>query len=329
MDNHNFKDYYEILGVDRKASPEEIKRAYHRLAHKYHPDKGGDEEKFKEMNEAYQVLSDREKRAQYDRLGEAFQRGYTGQGGGFSGFGPQGFHFDFSSTGQGFEDIIEQLENLFNLNRNPGSFFWRQQSSVRDIQVSIKIPLAEVLTSQVKKITLNKQVICPRCKGTGAEPGTKMKECPTCRGKGQIPKIQQTVFGSFARYSTCPKCQGKGKIPEKPCNVCQGKGIVENREEIKIPIPAGVDNGQILKFPGQGNAGPLGQPAGDLYVKIIVDSDPRWQRRGDDLFQTVEIPLSKAILGGKLKLTTLGGKDLSITVPTGIQSGEIIKIKKA
>ena len=154
-----------------------------------------------------------------------------------------------------------------------------------------------------------------------------MKECPLCRGKGQIPKIQQTIFGSFARYSTCPKCHGRGKIPEKPCIVCQGKGIIEEKKDIEIRIPAGVDTGQILKFPGQGNAGPLGQPAGDLYVKIIVDPDPQWQRQGDDLFRVVEIPISKAILGGKLKLKNLEGKDLTITIPKGIQPGEIIKIR--
>lgn len=325
MDNHNFKDYYKILGVEENASSEEIKKAFHRLAHQHHPDKGGNEEKFKETNEAYQTLSDKDKKAQYDRLRQAFQGGgYQESGNGSAGFNSSGMNFN---EGGGFENVIEQLENLFNFDFGGHQSSWRQKSQARDIQVSIQIPLAEVLNPQVKRISLTKKNACSRCKGSGIESGTKMKECPSCHGKGQIPKIQQTVFGTFARYSTCPECHGRGKVPEKPCNVCQGKGIIEDKVEVEINIPAGVDTGQILKIPGQGNAGSFGQLSGDLYVKIIVTPDTGFQRHGDDLLKTAVIEYSKAVWGGDIQIKNLEGKNIAVKIPAEIKSGEILKIK--
>ncbi len=323
MDRKNFKDYYKVLGVDEKASPEEIKKAYYRLAHKYHPDKGGDEEKFKEANEAYQTLSDKTKKAQYDQLRQAFQNGYSGNNFGGGGFNFQGTNFN----GRGFEDIFDQLEDLFNFNFGGRPTARKQKSRGEDIQIAIQIPLSETLQTQVKKISLNKKVICPRCKGSGAEPGTKFKECPSCRGKGKIPKVQQTVFGTFARYDTCPQCHGRGKIPEKVCNVCQGKGVIDEKSEMNIRIPAGVDSGQILKFPGEGQAAPYGHPSGDLYIKIIVKPDPSFKRQGDDLLKTVNIEFSQAVLGDMIKIKDLEGKDITVKIPKGIESGEILKIK--
>jgi molecular chaperone DnaJ len=328
MDNQNFKNYYKILGVEESASQEEIKKAYHRLAHQHHPDKGGDEEKFKEMNEAYQTLSDKEKKARYDRLRQAFHSGYQNPEEGSAGFNASGMNFNGFNGGGGFENIIEQLENLFNFDfGNNQSSSGRQKAQARDIYISIQIPLAEVLRPQVKKASLRKKIICSRCAGSGAESGTKMKECSSCRGQGKIPKIQQTVFGTFARYSTCPECHGRGKVPEKPCNVCQGRGIIENEVEIEIHIPAGVDTGQIIKLPGQGNAGAFGQPSGDLYVKIIVTPDNNFQRHGDDLLKTVVIEYSKAVLGGEVQIKNLEEKKTVIKIPQGIKSGEILKIK--
>lgn len=319
----NFKDYYKILGVDENASPEDIKKAYYRLAHKYHPDKGGDEEKFKEANEAYQTLSDKNKKSQYDQLRHAFQNGYSGANYGTGGFNFQGMNFN----GGGFEDIFEQLEDLFNFNFSGHQPSWKQKNQGEDIQVTVQIPLAETLETQAKTIYLMKKVVCPRCKGSGAEPGTKLKECPSCRGKGKIPKVQQTVFGTFARYDTCPQCHGRGKVPEKVCNVCRGKGVVEEKTEIHIRIPAGVDSGQILKFPGEGNAAPYGHPAGDLYVKIMVKPDPNFRRQGDNLLKTINIEFSQAVLGDIIKVKDLEGKDISVKIPKGIESGEILKIK--
>jgi len=327
MSDQNFKDYYQILGVEKNASPEDIKKAYYRLAHKYHPDKGGDEEKFKEINEAHQTLSNQEKKAQYDRLRTAFQGGYGGTERDF-GFNPGEMNFDFNfGADRGFEDIIEQLEDLFNLDFGRHQSSWRQPSRTRDIQLSLQLSLAEVLYPQKKKVAFTKKGACSRCQGSGAEPETKMKECPACRGRGEVPKIETTIFGSFARYAPCPECHGRGKMPEKPCNVCQGSGIIEQEQEIEVPVPAGVDSGQILKFVGQGHTGSFGQPASDLYIKIIVRPDPDFQRHGDDLFRKVKIEFSDAVLGGKTKIKDLEGKEIEIKIPKGIKSGEILKIK--
>jgi molecular chaperone DnaJ len=329
MDNQNFKDYYQILGVKEDASAEEIKKAYHRLAHQYHPDKGGDEEKFKEMSEAYQTLSNQKKRAQYDQLRKVFRQGgsYSGANGGF-GFNPQGMNFDFDfNNSRGFEDIIEQLEELFNFDFGRGYARQKRSSYQSDIQLSISLSLAEVLYSQKKKISLTKKVICPRCQGSGAEPETGMKECPVCRGRGQIPKVESTIFGSFARYAPCPECHGRGKVPEKPCNVCQGKGIIEKEVEMEILIPAGVDSGQILKLVGQGQTRAFGEPAGDLYIKITVKPEENFERHGDDLLSRLSIEYSEAVLGGKKKIKNLEGKEIEVKIPQGIEAGEILKIK--
>lgn len=327
MSDQNFKDYYQILGVEKNASPEDIKKAYHRLAHKYHPDKGGDEEKFKEMNEAYQTLSNQEKKAQYDRLRTAFRGSYGGTGRS-PGFNPEDINFGFNfGNNRGFEDVIEQLEELFNFDFGRRQSSWQESPRKKDIQLSLQLTLAEVFSSQKKKISFNKKVVCPRCQGSGAEPETKMKECPACRGRGEIPKIEATIFGSFARYATCPECHGRGKVPEKPCNVCQGSGIIEQEVEIGIPLPAGVDSGQILKLVGQGQAGSFGQPAGDLYVKITVKPNPDYQRHGDDLLRKISIEFSDAVLGGKTKIKNLEEKEVEIKIPAGIKSGEILKIK--
>lgn len=330
MDGKNFKDYYKVLGVSENASPEDIKKAYYRLAHKYHPDKGGDEEKFKEVNEAYQTLSDKKKRAQYDQFRHVFQNGYTGSR---YGYGPGGFNFqgNFDRSqfeGSGFEDIFEQLEDLFNFNFGTPFSSRRRKNRGEDIQVTIQIPLAETLQNQVKKISLTRRVVCPRCQGSGAEPGTGFKECPSCRGKGKIPKVQQGVFGTFVRYDTCPQCHGRGKIPEKPCNVCQGKGVIEEKSEITIQIPAGVDSGQILKFPGEGQAAPYGEPAGDLYVKILVKPNPDFKRQGDDLLKTINIEFSQAVLGDTIKVKDLEGEEIAVKIPKGIESGQILKVKR-
>ena len=217
-------DYYEILGVTKSASQDEIKKAFHKLAHKHHPDKGGDEKKFKEINEAYQVLSDNQKRAQYDQFGRVFEGGQPG--------GDQGFNWAWGNRGQGqnvefdFGDVGDIFEEFFSF----GGARPQKKKDVKkgkDIQVDIEINLEEVLRQTTRKITLEKYAVCHRCHGNGAEPGTKIKECFSCRGTGQVQQIKKTIFGSYTSIGVCPECAGEGTIPEKPCNVCMGQGRIK------------------------------------------------------------------------------------------------------
>lgn len=318
------KDYYQILGVKRDASPEEIKKAYHRLAHKYHPDKGGDEKKFKEINEAYQVLSDKEKRAQYDRFGRVFERGEPG-GAGFD-FGDfwretsgRGFSFDFEFGPDIFEDLFEEFFGVGRVRKE-------RRKKGQDIIVDIEIPLEATLKEQQKEITLLKWVVCSRCKGLGSEPNTGFEECFSCRGTGQVQQIKRTVFGTFTRYIVCPECKGEGNRPKNPCNVCHGEGRIRDQEKIIFTIPAGVDNGQLIKIAGKGEADRRGGEPGDLYLKIHIKPHPIFERQGDDLYLVKEIPFSVAVLGGEAEIPTLEGKNIFLKVPAGSQSGKVLRI---
>lgn len=331
------KDYYAILGVPRDASEEEIKKAYRRLAHKYHPDKGGNSEKFKEINEAYQVLSNKEKRAQYDKFGRVFEGASSGGAsedfGGFSwGFGP-GFGWDQDAMRDHFEgvfgsvdlgDIFEEVfgfgvggrKDVRRKTRNRGS----------DIEIDIELPLEAVLKSHQKTITVYKFIKCTRCGGTGAEPGTPIKECFSCRGSGEVQKIQRTFFGSFTRVVTCPECSGEGNRPERPCNVCKGEGRIKGEEDLKVFIPAGVDTNQEIKIAGGGDAGKRGAESGDAYVRIFVNKHPFFERRADNLYIKVPISFSQAVLGDEIEIPTLEGKSILLKVPPGTESGKILKI---
>lgn len=319
------KDYYRILGVSQRASAEEIKKAYYNLAHKYHPDKkDGNEAKFKEINEAYQVLSDKEKRSQYDRFGRVFD------GGGEPGFdftwawGRPGSDFGFDEFGMGgFSDLSDLMEELFNVGAKRKT---RDFKRGRDIEINIEIPLEAALKHQEKEITLSKMIVCSRCHGTGAEPGTNIKECFSCRGTGQVQHIRKTFLGSFTHVTTCPECKGEGNVPEKSCNVCKGEGRIREREKVKIAIPAGVDSNQILKFQGKGGAGKRGGRAGDLYVRIFVKPHPTFQRKGDDLYISVPISISQAALGTEIEIPALEGKKILLKVPQGIESGKVLRI---
>ena len=314
------KDYYQILGVSHNASSEEIKKAYYKLAHKYHPDKGGDGKKFKEINEAYQVLSDKEKRTQYDRFGRVFEGG-TGPGFDFTWtWGKPGFGgFDFRDLG----DLSEMIEEIF------GSGFPKRKKDLkrgRDVKIILEIPLETTLKNQEKEITLSKMITCSRCQGSGTEPGTKIKECFSCRGTGQVQQIKRTFFGSFTRFAICPECRGEGQRPEKPCNVCKGEGRIKGEEKIKIFIPAGVDTNQIIKVEGKGEAGKRGGRPGGLYVQIFVKPHPTFKRKGDDLYLQVPISFSQAALGDKIEISTLEGKEISLKIPQGTESGKILRI---
>ncbi|NQU82657.1 MAG: molecular chaperone DnaJ [Parcubacteria group bacterium] len=311
-------DYYSLLGVEKGASAEEIKKAYRKLAHQHHPDKkGGDEAKFKKINEAYQVLGNQEKRQQYDQFGQM---------GGDAG----GFDFNSFSQGQGaggfdFGDI--DLGDLF---RNMGGFGNRQPRQPvnrgKDIRVQLKIDLKDTLKEVEKKINLSKMTICTRCDGKGGEPNTKVKECFSCRGTGWVQQMKRMGPISFSQETKCPECKGQGKIPENPCNVCKGEGRIKTNKEIVVPLPAGVDTGQTLRFQGEGEAGKRGAESGDLYITIVVKDDPIFLRKADDLFTMMPISFSQATLGDEVDVSTLGGKKVTLKVPQGTESGKVVRI---
>jgi len=318
-------DYYEVLGVQKSASQDEIKKAFHKLAHKYHPDKGGDEKKFKEINEAYQVLSDAQKRQQYDQYGRVFENGQPGTG-------ASGFNWAWgnpSAQGDGVEfdigDVGEIFEEFF------GGGMGRRQSKKdsrkgKDIQVDIEIDLEQTLKEFTEKINLAKQVVCHRCAGTGAEPNTKIKECFSCRGAGQVQQVKKTFLGSFTTTATCPECKGEGNMPEKPCNVCKGEGRTKATETIEVHVPAGVDSNQVIKIEGKGEAGKKGGKAGNLFVRLYVKKHNVFERRGDDLFSQVEINFSQAAMGDKVEIKTLGGSGILLEIPQGTESGKVLRI---
>jgi len=308
-------DYYSLLGVEKSASQEDIKKAYRKLAHQHHPDKkGGDEAKFKKINEAYQVLGNQEKRQQYDQFGQSFD-GMGGQ--------PGGFDFNSFQGGNGFDFSNIDLGDLFGMGQ-------RQQRQPinrgKDIKVQLKISLKDVLQAVEKKINLSKMTACSRCDGTGGEPGSEVKECFACRGTGWVQQMKRMGPISFSQETKCPECKGQGKIPEKPCNVCKGEGRIRENKEIRVPIPAGVDTGQTLRFQGEGEAGKRGDESGDLYVVVVVQDHPVFLRKADDLFTMMPISFSQATMGDEVDIVTLEGKKVSLKIPQGTESGKVVRI---
>jgi len=309
------KDYYKVLGVSKNASTEEIKKAYYKLAHQHHPDKGGDKDKMKEINEAYQILSDKQKKNQYDNFGADFNNpnfnwAWTNQPGG-------GIGFDV-------EDMSDIFEDFFGF----GSKESRKRNIKKgnNIRIDIEIPLQKTLESIVKEIGLKKYIICERCQGKGAEPGTSQNKCFSCQGTGEVQEVKRTFLGSFTKWTVCPECQGEGQKPEKPCNVCKGQGRIIGEEKIKITIPAGVDSNQIIKITGRGEAGKKGGGSGDLFVRIFVKPHPVFERRGDDLITILPATITQLMLGDKIEIRSLEGKDISIKIPAETEPGRIIKI---
>lgn len=316
-------DYYTILGVNKNASNEDIKKAYRKLAHQYHPDKGGDTEKFKQVSEAYQILSNKDKRAQYDNFGRVFEGGGGGAGQ-QSGFGGVGFdfgNFDFNDI-----DLGDIFGNVFGFGGRSRAGKRQAMNKGDDIEIEIKLDLKDVLFGLKKTIFLGKMANCKRCNGTGGEPNSKVKECFTCRGEGEVQELRKTMFGQVSRFVVCPECKGQGKTPEKPCNVCSGEGRIKEDQKIDLNIPAGVDTGQVLKLESAGDAGVRGGRAGDLYIKVLVKNHPVFQRKGDDLVAEKEISFSQAGLGGEIEIKTLDGNNLSLKIPSGLQTGKVFKI---
>ena len=317
------KDYYKILGVSKKASASAIKKAYYGLAKKHHPDKGGDEGKFKEINEAYQILSNKQKRNQYDNFGRTFDG--MNQGGANTQWNWGGGGFDANAQGFDLGDILGEIFG----GRGESPFGQKKDfRKGKDLELRVNISLESVLKEKEKEVVLEKMIACDRCNGVGGEPGTKVKECFSCRGTGKVQRVRKTILGVFTETAVCPECSGEGYSPEKPCNVCKGKGRIKGKEKIKIIIPAGVDTNQVIKFKGKGDAGIKGGESGDLYVVFFVKKHSVFQRKGDDLYVSKNISFSQAVLGNELEIETLGGVKLLLEVPRGIESGKILRISQ-
>lgn len=325
------KDYYKTLGLDKKASKEEIKKAFHKLAHKYHPDKqGGDEAKFKEINEAYQILSDDTKRAQYDQFSA---RGGSASGwGGFNGGGFNGF--DFNNFGQGFSAQDGSASGWeFDLGDIFGEMFGGGSDRAgggrvkrgRDISIDIQISFKESIFGTERQVLINKNSQCEICHGSGAETGSQMKKCNTCQGKGKVNETRRSIFGVFQSIRECADCAGQGEIAEKKCKHCQGLGILNKQESVKIVVPPGIDHSEMIRLTGKGEAVANGQ-AGDLYVRVHIEKDKNWKRVGHDLTIELKVKLTDAILGTEHSLETLEGP-LTLKIPSGLAYGEILRVK--
>lgn len=312
------KDYYEVLGISKSASDDEIKKAFRRNAIKHHPDKGGEEAKFKEINEAYEVLKDDKKRQRYDQFGHA---GVGGNGGGnpYGGFGGGGqeAHFDFGDMG--FGDIF----NSFFGGGQPGQQRGQQKRG-NDVETRLEITFEEAIFGTEKKLKLNLNDTCKHCKGTTAEPGHELKKCDTCKGAGQVNRVMQTVFGNIQQATICPACKGEGKIPEKECSVCHGKGVERDTKEIDLKIPAGIDDGTTIRLREHGEAIANG-PKGDLYVNIRVKAHKKFTREGDLVLSEESIGMVEATLGTEIEVDTVDGP-VTMKVPAGTQHGTDFKL---
>lgn len=309
-------DYYEILGVSRNASKEEIKRAYRRLARKYHPDvnkEPGAEETFKEINRAYEVLSEPETRDRYDRFGEA---GVSSGAGGFE-YGDMG----------GFADIFETIFGGFG-GMGAGTAGRRRTGPNKgdDLRLDLKLDFREAVFGGEKEIRIPHLESCQTCHGSGAKPGTGAKACSTCNGVGQVRRSTRTPFGSFAQVSTCPTCNGAGQVIEEKCEMCNGQGRRQETKKLKITIPPGVDNGTRLRISGEGDAGEKGGPAGDLYVYLAVEADKEFTREGMNIHSNIGISYLQAILGCRLQVNTVDGKQ-ELEVPPGTQPNTILTLE--
>lgn len=317
------KDYYKILGVDKNASEEEVKKAYRKLAHQHHPDKkSGDEAKFKEINEAYQVLSDKQKRKQYDTYGSAFEGGGVPPHGG-GGFGGFEWNVDFGNGGFPFGDIFEDFFGFGARGRGQNEHVRTQKGE--DIQISLAIELEDSAFGREKEIALEKNAVCSHCDGSGAEPKTEIISCPKCNGTGQVEMRHKTAFGIIMQRAVCPECRGTGKTPEHKCKICGGAGIKKEKETISFKIPHGIDSNEVFKISGKGNAAPFSGRAGDLYAVVNIAPHKLFERSGNDLYMTLPVDFSQAVLGDKVEIQTLYGA-VYLHVPSGIQSGAIIKI---
>lgn len=319
------RDYYEVLGVSKGASKDDIKKAYRKLAIKFHPDKNPDnkkaEESFKEASEAYEVLGDEKKRQAYDQFGFA---GVEGMGG-----GPGGAQ-DFSTVFRDFEDIFGDFGDIF------GSFFGgsgagrgRQRGSGRssqrgsDLRYNLDISFKDAVFGTKIEVSYERQVTCPSCGGNGAETGSGKKVCPTCGGSGQVRRSS----GFFSIASPCPTCNGDGYVIDNPCTMCHGSGLIKKRQKIKVTIPPGIESGKRINIPGQGDSGPNGGPAGDLYVYVRVQPHSYFERHGNDIYCMIPVTFTQAALGAEIMVPNLEEKKVKVKIPSGTQNGKILRLK--
>jgi molecular chaperone DnaJ len=310
------RDYYEVLGVERSADAAELKRAYRKLAMEYHPDRNqadGAAEKFKEINQAYEILTDDQKRAAYDRFGHAGVEGNGGPGG-FDGF----THFD------GFGDIFD----AFFGGGQRGSRGGRRRGPARgaDLRYNLRLTFEEAVFGTEKEIEFQRQERCARCAGKGAEPGTELATCPECNGAGEIRRSQQSIFGQFVNVAACARCQGEGRIVPNPCEDCRGTGRIRESRKIAVKVPAGVDNGAQIRISNEGEAGARGGEQGNLYVVLAVADHERFQRVEDHIVLELPVNIAQATLGAELSIPTIDG-EMDLEIPAGTQSGEDFVIR--
>ena len=315
------RDYYEVLGVSKDASDDELKKAFRKAAVKHHPDKeGGDEAKFKEVNEAYEVLKDKQKRQRYDQFGHAGVGGSSGGGAGgnpfegFGGFSNQGFEFNFGDGGLG--DIFGQFFGGGQSQRGP--------QRGRDVETQIQLSFEEAVFGVERELSFDMEDECSHCHGSTVEPGHELKTCPTCKGAGQQTRVMNTMFGPVQQAVTCETCHGRGKVPEKICSVCQGRGTERRKQEVTIKVPAGIDDGATVRLKERGEAMANG-PKGDLYVHIRVKAHKHFTREGDLILSEEHLNMVDAALGTEIAVETVDGK-IKMKVPAGTQSGTDFKL---
>ena len=313
------RDYYEILGVDKSASADEIKKAYRKLALEHHPDKGGDSEKFKEANEAYETLKDPAKKQQYDQFGH---NPFGGAAGSSSGAGYEGFG-GFNAGGMEFD--LGDLGDVF------GSFFGgaagsrtAQATRPRDVETSINLSFEEAVFGTEKKISLELQQACSRCQGLRKEPDSELKACDTCNGRGTVTKTQRTVLGNIQQTAICTTCGGEGVVPETPCSQCGGSGIEKNRREINVQVPAGVSDGNTIRLRGEGEQTRKGA-TGDLYIHLHVRGSSKFTRDGFNICSNLDVEMVEAVLGTEVEVDTVDGP-IKMKIPAGTQSGQVFKL---
>ncbi len=315
------KNYYDILGVDKKATKEDVKKAFRKLAQKHHPDKGGDEAKFKEITEAYSVLSDDKRRREYDSYGQTFAGGgnASGFGGGFdpsqfSGFGQGGVEFDFSDLFEGFGDIFG--------GRGGG----RRAKRGRDISMDIEVSFKESILGGSRSVLITKVGKCDTCEGSGAKPGTEMETCKTCNGAGRMHETRNSPLGAFTSVRTCPTCEGQGTVPKEECETCKGRGVMRKEEEIKIAIPQGIDGGEMIRMPGMGEA-IKGGASGDLYVKVHVKPHAIYSKEGLNLVMQMPLKLTDALLGTTTTIVTIDEKKLEVKIPPLTEAQQTLRLR--
>jgi len=319
------RDYYEVLGLQKGASADEIKKAYRKLAVKYHPDKNQGnkeaEEKFKEGTEAYEVLSDPKKKTAYDQFGFAGVEGMGGggPGGGFGGFGGAAAR-DFEDLFGGFGDIFD---SFFGGGVGGGARRRSQGHRGNDLRYDLEITFKEAVFGTKKEISFKRDASCDVCNGSGAKSGTGKKTCPTCGGSGQVRRSS----GFFSIASACPSCKGEGYIIEDPCNKCYGTGAVQKTQKIKVTIPAGIDHGKRIRIEGQGDAGQMGGGPGDLYVVILVRGHEHFERNGNDIYCMIPVSITQASLGADIQVETLDEKKVKLKIPPGTQTGKVLRLR--